>query len=382
MQHNMRFWILLSGATIGAGWLCSAIGMPAAWFLGPMAAAGVLAGLRRTKACLPVRLSIVSQAIIGGAVSTALTPDALGIFLHYWFAILSILVVVLVFSVVSALLLARIVQLDIATALLGMMPGGAPGMVALSEALDADTRLVAVMQTVRLIIVLGLLAVVTTVALPAGGAVSHQQAVLPDLAASGHLWQAYLLTLLITVLGAWLGIALRLPAGALVGPALIGVLPGLLGIQHAEWPSLLLNSSYACIGVSVGLEFNLQALHTARRLLPAFLLSTLAMVISMVVMGLLLSLFTGVDLFSAYLATTPGGLNMVTIIALESGSNVTLVLTINLLRFLVIVLAGPVLVRWCIAHAPPGPPAPQQERQPESSQPDTAIAWDMDEAAC
>jgi len=48
-----------------------------------------------------------------------------------------------------------------------------------------------------------------------------------------------------------------------------------------------------------------------------------------------------VDALTAYLATTPGGLDSVTAIALGSGANVPLVLAVQTLRVFVVILSGP-----------------------------------------
>jgi uncharacterized membrane protein AbrB (regulator of aidB expression) len=63
-------------------------------------------------------------------------------------------------------------------------------------------------------------------------------------------------------------------------------------------------------------------------------------------LGLVLMRITGLDLLSAYLATTPGGIDAVKIAALETGANIAVILPIQVLRVLVIMLAGPFLVRW------------------------------------
>ncbi len=348
MQQKIQRWLLIAGAAGVGGGLFALIGLPAAWFLGPMAAAGALACLRGEQARLPTGLTLAAQAMIGSAISTALTPAALGVFGHYWWGILLIILLLLSISVLNGLLLARFSRMHPATALLGTLPGGAPGMVALSETLGADTRLVAIMQSLRVMLVVATLALVASLALPLAPAAPAE----PLLAAEPR-WGRYALTVGITALGAWAGLRVHLPAGELVGPALLGTLAGLLGISYAPWPPLILDVTYAVIGVMVGLQFDLQTLRTTGRLLPAFVLSNIALLGSAALIGGVLAYFTRIDLFSAYLATTPGGLNLVAIIALESRSNVILILTIHLLRFLIIMLAGAPLVRWLTRRFPP-----------------------------
>ena len=87
------------------------------------------------------------------------------------------------------------------------------------------------------------------------------------------------------------------------------------------------------------------SLRRAGRLLPAVLASIIFLMVVCAGSGLALSAFAGTDPFTAYLATTPGGIDSVAIIALGSGADASLVLAVQMLRLLAVVIAGPLLVR-------------------------------------
>jgi len=83
----------------------------------------------------------------------------------------------------------------------------------------------------------------------------------------------------------------------------------------------------------------------ALRVLPPLLLSTALLI---VLCGLSAALFAAdahVDALTAYLATTPGGLDSVTLLALGSGANVPLVIATQALRLFVVILSGPSVAR-------------------------------------
>lgn len=63
-------------------------------------------------------------------------------------------------------------------------------------------------------------------------------------------------------------------------------------------------------------------------------------------LGLVLARVTGVDRLTAYLATTPGGLFAVLATAADSGSDVTYVLAVQVIRVFAMLLFAPVLARW------------------------------------
>jgi membrane AbrB-like protein len=112
--------------------------------------------------------------------------------------------------------------------------------------------------------------------------------------------------------------------------------------------------AYAVIGVQVGLRFTRESLTSIARMLPVVLLIIVGMVAATALMGALLAWLTPVDGLTAYLATTPGGLFAVLATAADSGSDVTYVMAVQLLRLLVILAFTPLLARYLRAR--PGRP--------------------------
>ena len=84
----------------------------------------------------------------------------------------------------------------------------------------------------------------------------------------------------------------------------------------------------------------------AGRLLPFVLCSTVALVVACAGLGWALAVLTPSDALTAYLATTPGGIDSVAIVALESGTSAPLVLAVQMLRLFAVVLAGSLVGRW------------------------------------
>jgi uncharacterized membrane protein AbrB (regulator of aidB expression) len=56
--------------------------------------------------------------------------------------------------------------------------------------------------------------------------------------------------------------------------------------------------------------------------------------------------FAGIDPLTAYLATSPGGADSVAIIAASSNVDAAFVMSMQTLRFLGVLLAGPALARF------------------------------------
>jgi uncharacterized protein len=259
----------------------------------------------------------------------------------------------LILSLSAGLLLTRIAHLDGKTAALGTLPGAAAGMLAMSISLGADPRLVAVMQYTRVVVVVFSAALVSRFGLVPGTA--------PQPISTGGLqssssegaallfhddWLTYGLTALVAALGAWAGMRLRLPAGALMGPLILGVALQELGVMRLVWPPGVPQAAFLVLGVYVGLLFDRASIERAGRLFPLMLASAVGLTIACASLGWALAALTSVDGLTAYLATAPGGIDSVAVMALGSGADAPLVLAVQMLRLFAVVIAGTLLGRW------------------------------------
>ena len=329
-------WLVVILAGAGASWA----GLPVAWLVGPMLASLVLALRGSPPGPHPPLVFTAVQAIIGVTLSAAFTVEALAPIADHWLAISLSVGAVLGVSLLAGVVLARVTALDPATAALGTVPGGASGMVAMSEDLGADARLVAFMQYARLVIVIltiSVLAQQVETGQPATTALASEP--------GAPLLARYGLALVVAVSGAWLGMRLRIPAGALVGALVVGLVPALLDLGPATWPPFVLPAAYLLLGARVGARFDAAVMRRIGRVLPAVLGFIVALSLVCAGLGWLLHEVSGIDLLSALLATSPGGIDAATIAALDTGANVALVLAVQIARLLVMVLAGPFLVR-------------------------------------
>jgi uncharacterized protein len=166
-----------------------------------------------------------------------------------------------------------------------------------------------------------------------------------DLLVQGTM-PTYAVTVLVAVLGAWAGTRLRLPAGALLGPLILGVALAELGMVHLAWPPGVPQAAYLVLGLWVGLLFDGASVKRAGRLFPLVLASAVGLVLACAALGWALAALTGIDGMTAYLATTPGGIDSVAIVALGTEADAPLVLAVQMLRLLAVVFAGSLLGKW------------------------------------
>jgi membrane AbrB-like protein len=342
-------WTSLGAGSVLAGLLAQAVGVPAAWLVGPMLVAVALALAWPERPTVPPWARRTSLAVVGGVLAGAFRPSVVPLIAANCFPVVFVVGGTLLLSLATGLLLAWVARLDGRTAALGTLPGAASGMLAMSDPLGADPRLVALMQYTRVIVV-----VVTAALVARFGSIGEAhpasdqslQTIAPQGATIVHeVWLTYGLTALVAALGAWAGTRLRLPAGALMGPLILGVALEELSVLHLAWPPGVPEVAYLILGVYVGLLFDQDSIRRAGRLFPFVLASTAGLVLACAGLGWVLAVLMGIDGLTAYLATTPGGIDSVAIMALGSGADAPLVLAIQMLRLFAVVIAGSLLGR-------------------------------------
>lgn len=321
------------------------LGMPAAWFIAPLLAALVFALVRGSRPFAPPRINIIILGTIGAAISSSFQQSSLGLIARDWWVLALLAGITLAISLGGGGLVARLSRLDPATAALGALPGGAAGMVAMSDELHADGRLVAFMQYLRLLIVIATTSLVAQIFVHNTNRITHGAAPVVHASIALPWWQLYPLSALIAFVGTWLGIRLHLPAGALVGAALLGVACGAFGIPHGALPPGVLPAAYLLNGLRIGSLFDIATLRRAGKLTLLMVAFTLALISGCMALAWLLQRLTGIDGLTAFLATTAGGIDTSGIIALDTGSNVPFVVTMQLVRLLTIVLIGPIFIQ-------------------------------------
>jgi membrane AbrB-like protein len=342
----MRWWLMLGGAAVVAGLLAQRVALPGGWLIGSLLVALVAALSQPGHPKVPMGAFKTAQAVIGILLASTFQPDVLPLIAAHALPVLLVVAGTLSLSLGVSLILTRVTTLDRNTAMLGTLPGGASGMIALSASLGADARFVALMHYTRLVLVVLTASLLARFVLhPTGHTfvpiVASVTAVLGSV-----LWLDYGMTVILAVAGVGLGTLLRLPAGALLGPLILGLIAMAFCKQHLLWPPGVVPAAYLIVGVYVGLLFDSASVRAAGKLLPVVLLSTLILICSCAAMGWGLARATHTDLLTGYLAATPGGMDTITIVALGSGADIPLMLAVQLARLLTIMFAGPMLARF------------------------------------
>jgi membrane AbrB-like protein len=347
---------------LAGGVSCVVLGLPAGLVSGSVVAVATAALLGRPMRVPPI-LARICYVVVGTLLGTVVTPETLrGVVT--WPASVALLMVASLGMIAATMTYLRVVhRWDSLSALMGASPGSMAQVIALSSELGGDLRAVAIVQTVRvLLLVVGLpngLAlfglVVPAVPLPRGPA---------GFSVLGEM----LLLLGVAVTFALIFLRLRFPGGLLFG-ALAGsaILHG-TGLIHAALPLWVGGASVITLGALVGSRFaNTSARMLLSHLGAAFGSFAVSMVVATVFVVIVARLFS-FPIANIVIAFAPGAQDTMMVLALALHLDPVYVGAHHLARFLVVTVAIAVAARRISTKRPfhdaahGRSPPPQAER--------------------
>jgi len=343
----LQWLALLATAGVLAA-LLALIRFPAAPLLGALVA-GILFGASGSPLRVPRPAYLLAQGAAGVFIASSMTPAILVDMAHDWPLLLLMTALTLMAAFAIGWGMNRLTGIDEDVAVYGSLPGMSGAMVVIATERGADARIVALMQYVRLA------AVIVSVALLAS--------VLPSVEVAAHAARPVTplspVVAMAIAAGALVAVRLRaLPAAGMLIPMIVAAVIEAGGWMHLALPQPVILATFGVIGLEVGLKFTRGVLGHVLRLLPAVLAATAALILVSAGFGLLLMTITGLDLKTALLATAPGSIETVALVAIATKANVAAVLAFQTVRMFAVVLFGPVLVERLVQlpiwrrHAP------------------------------
>jgi uncharacterized protein len=339
---------VLDGAVVVAGAVAVSVLLGLMGLPSPALFGGLVAGLVRAlavprRAAVPRPAFTAAQAVVGVTMGALVDLETLRVVAANWLAVLLVTIGTLALSLGAGLLLRLRRDISPVTGAFAMIAGGASGIIVMARELGADERMVAVLQYLRVLLIVLLMPVIATVVY---GASTD-----PGPAAVGGDGGGWAFGLLLTagcsVVGLVVGRLLRIPVAALLGPMVAAAALELTGlVDGLEVPGLVESAAFLIIGLQVGISFTRESLRTIGRALPLALAVILGLIVASAGLGAVLSAATGVSPLDGYLATTPGGLYAVLATATGSGADATFVLAVQVLRLFVMLLSAPLVARW------------------------------------
>ena len=337
------------------------LGLPAGLVSGSVLAVATAALLRRPMV-LPLPLARIGYVIVGTLLGTVVTPETLrGV--ETWPASIAVVMVAAIAMTAATMSYLRLVhRWDPLSALLGASPGAMAQGIALATELNGDVRAIAIVQTVRVLLLV--------VGLPNGLALFGLAVPsMPVTRGPADLAALPEMVLLLTVATACAiaFLKLRFPGGLLFG-AMTGsaILHG-SGLIHAALPLWLGSSAVVTLGALVGSRFA----NTSPRMLVGFLgaaLGSFAVAMTVATIFILIDAhLMHIPIANIAIAFSPGAQDTMMVLALALHLDPVYVGAHHLARFLVVTIAVAVAARRV---AQPGIGLSAHSR--ESGNPETA----------
>lgn len=321
----------------GGGVAAKAAHLPLPMLLGSLLAVGAAAigGLRPVGHLpqAPQKLRMLVIPVIGIAIGGSARPEILAE-APSWLPSLAALCLFIPFVHYAGFrLLVATGRTDRRTAFYGTAPGGLVETVQMGEEAGADIQMLAMLQFLRLIITIVFVPLAFT--WMEGHAVGSAGGARVEGAALGAADVAILAVC--AVVGALLGLRLKLPAGHVLGPIVLSGAAHVAGLTEAVPPGWMIAAAQVVIGTSLGVRF---AGMPKGRILVAMRLALMNAVLTIgtaVGFALAVAPLTGQPVRAVFLAFAPGGLVEMGLIALSLKMSILYVTAHHLLRIILAV---------------------------------------------
>lgn len=323
------------------GIVFNALNIPLPWILGPMIFLITLRSIRskQPKYVQPLLFKNISLSILGISFGLSFNKDTFLTVAPYVVPFLIATIVLISFSIINGVMISKFVKIDRNTSIFASIPGGLTEMVTVSESLNANTSLVTIFQTVRLLTVVFFVpfTILHMFEPQQGGTLidtitnnasffSFGWYILAGL--TGYLFKSFL------------------PASYVIGPLLTTAMLNIIGISLPSFSNIVLVFAQLTIGISFGLMITFKDLKIGGKYCGLYFLTTLLLIGASFGIGYLFTLITDLDTGTAMLSFAPGGLVEMVLTASSIGADPAVVSSLQFIRLLFIISVLPSLLKF------------------------------------
>jgi membrane AbrB-like protein len=309
---------------------------PLPWMLGAMTAS-TIAALAGARISAPAVVRMPMVLIVGVMVGTTFGPQILGRFPEWWQTIVILLLLSIVLGAVCTTYLHVFSGFNLTTAYFSAMPGGLIEMVTLAEEHKGDIRTVALVHSVRILVIV--FCVPITVRLIEGvgaGSSGVLRFSVVDVSAIDLVW-----IFGTGIAGIIIGRLLRMPAAYLLGPLTASAVVHATGISEFKLPAEFLYLAQLVIGTSVGCRFVGVASATVFRIIRVAFGMTLIFLAVTALFAWLAAELSDYGFVPVFLAYAPGGLPEMSLVAIALHIEVAFVAFHHIVRLFMVMGGAP-----------------------------------------
>lgn len=262
-------------------------------------------------------------------------------------------------NILFGIAVVRTTALDISTALLSITPGGATDMVFVAADIGADTGMVGVMQSLRMIFSNCILTMIFVAMIekhnralgietvhPHGKAARKEQAAKKEEKSAPDMkyWLRVAGMYLVAAVGGWIFKTLGVPGGTLVGAMIFTVIHNCV-FGSVVYPTVIKKYQQVFTGAYIGVGITAETLALIPSVAIGMTLSIVDIMIYVLVMSLILRKTSDMDYGTSLLCSTPGGIGEVSILSEELQTDTATVALMNTARMILVVATFPVILQ-------------------------------------
>lgn len=336
----MLFLTIVVAVVGGVG--CVKMKLPAGALIGSMLSVALLNLVTGSHAVFPSYVRFFTQVATGAYIGARIRKSDISSLKEIMIPVIILSACMLCFGAANGLLLARYTPLGLATALFAAAPAGVADMTLASTYFNAEPAKVALLQVVRLVSVLtltpGLVKLLSKKYLPRHGAFPGEFVVY-----RGNALDT-LKTLALGLVCGYVGYASHFPAGAIsfsmIACAAYNIVRG-----HA-YMSLRLRQFIQCFaGAYIGCMITRSQMLEMMGMYKAVICIIAGSYILNFIIAFLLVIFCRMDVITALLSSSAGGLTDMALIADELGADRAKVMAMQLIRVTGIITLYPPLIK-------------------------------------
>nr|WP_281355204.1 AbrB family transcriptional regulator [Anaerotalea alkaliphila] len=336
-------WI---AATLAVGAMGGALGrrlrMPAGAMVGAILCVAVL-GILFRQADVPALARPVMQIMGGAYLGHSFRKRDLLLIGSMYKVMAAMVAFMLGMSVLMGYVLAEACGIDLATALFSVAPGGLSDMALVAHELDADMATVSVMQLFRLFSIYLLYPPFFRMLGRGRETVPNPVRLPPPVRGCGGSWKRMAGTLAAASLGGVLLMGAGVPAGGLIG-AVLGSGAFNMMTPGGCVPRNLRFWTQVGVGAMIGTRMSSDTLQQLSGLALPVLILTVGLLVMTLCLGLVIRRFSSMDLATALLCATPGGIQEIAMLSEDMSCDTASVLMMHTVRLVSVIAIFPTLI--------------------------------------
>lgn len=284
------------------------------------------------------------QILLGIQMGRQMNPSILHVFRQDWLLIITMILVSILMALICGIVLYRFSRADLMTSLYATTPGGLSAMIVIAEDVGANNAVVSVIQTMRVILVVGTIPMILSL-WKSGGSGQSTPAGPAPLDSTALIGLAAAIVLVAVCIFVWKKIHMPVPwlLGSMIGAAVAQIMLTVVFGRHTGlwWHQDLIIIAQMLIGAGIGSRMNRRMFAGLARISAIGLAGSVVLTAAMFLIALCVSRLANVDAMTSILAFAPGGIAEMAATSIVLHADSTFVVTVQVLRVMTICILLP-----------------------------------------